>query len=230
MALNEKAMQRLARLGYVQDAELTFWRDLWQSEGESFFWFFLRKKEKATEEYRHWFPQLQAFAAGCRQAVPVPPVDSFSAIEREQYRILLMKMQEFAASEDRRGILERKPNRAAILSTTRAGLAAAQQVFGDTGAILLQEEERDRWFSEIYSIDDEAFWWYAFAWWYIREGLTGRDEETICREYPIPEGGSYWIVNNGVQWGSLAGGANHELWRWDGQRAEFIEVYCIDTY
>jgi hypothetical protein len=26
------------------------------------------------------------------------------------------------------------------------------------------------------------------------------------------------------------GGDNHELWRWDGERAEFIELYRIDTY
>lgn len=230
MALNEKAIQHLARLGYVHDAQLKFWRDLWHSEGESFFWGFLRKEEEAAEAFRRWFPRLQAFAAECRQAIPIPSVDSFSAIEREQYRILLTKMQEFSASEDRRCILGRKPHQAAILSTTRVGLAAAQQVFGDTSAILLQEEERERWFSEVYPIDLEAFWWFVFAWWYIREGLDGSDEETICREYPVPEGSSYWVVVSGVQWGSLAGGARHELWRWDGQRAEFIELYCIASY
>ncbi len=230
MALSEIAMQQLARLGYATDAELKFWQGLWQSEGELFFWGFLRKEEEAAEEYRRWFPRLQAFAAECRQAVPVPAVDNFSATEREQHRVLLTKMQEFTASEDRRCILERKPNQAAILSTTRVGLAAAQRVFGGTGAVLLQEEERERWFSEVCPVDHEAFWWYAFAWWSLREGLDGADEESIRRHYPIPEGSSYWVVVCGVQWGGLAGGANHELWRWDGRRAEFIEVYCIDTY
>jgi hypothetical protein len=230
MALSEKAIQRLARLGYASDAELKFWRVLWQSEGASFFWGFLRKEEEAAGEYRSWYPRLQAFAAECRQAVPVPAMDSFSAIEREQHRVLLAKMQHFAVSEDRRCILERKPNQAAILSTTRVGLAAAQQVFGDSGAVLLQEEERERWFSEVYPVDHESFWWYAFAWWHLTEGLAGEDETSIRRHYPIPEGCAYWVVVSGVQWGGLAGGANHELWRWDGKRAEFIELYRIDTY
>jgi hypothetical protein len=230
MALSDKAMQRLAQLGYAGEADLEFWRELWQSEGESFFWFFLSKREKAAEEYRRWFPRLQAFAVECRRAVPVPTVESFSAVEREQYRVLLGKMQEFVASEDRRCILGRKPNQAAIVSTTRVGLAAAEQVFAGSGAVLLQEEERKRWFSEVYPIDPEAFWWYAFAWWSVRERLAGEEEESICGHYPNPEGGSDWIVVSGVQWGSLAGGANHELWRWDGQRARFIVAYRVDSY
>ena len=109
-------------------------------------------------------------------------------------------------------------------------MAAAQKVFGGSGAVLLQEEERESWLSEVYHVDHEAFWWLAFAWWSLREGLPGEDEERIPRDYPISEGSSYWVVVSGVQWGSLAGGANHELWRWDGRRAEFIDVYCIDTY
>jgi hypothetical protein len=230
MALSTNAMQRLARLGYITDAELKFWRGLWQSEGESFFWGFLRKEEESATEHSRWFPRLQAFAAECREAVPVPVIDSFSAIEREQFRVLLAKMLEFAASEDSRCILERKPHQAAILSTTRVGLAAAQKVFGGSGAVLLQDEERERWLSEVHPVDQEAFWWLAFAWWSLREELPGEDEERIRRDYPISEGSSYWVVVSGVQWGSLAGGANHELWRWDGRRAEFIAVYCIDTY
>jgi len=230
VVLSDKALRRLARLGYTTEVELQFWKGLWQSQGESFFWGFLRKEEEAAEEYRCWFPRLQAFAAECRRAVPVPAVDTFSAREREQYRVLLAKMQGFTASEDRRCILERKPNQAAILSTTRVGLAAAQQVFAGTGAVLLQEEERAHWFAEVYPVDHEAFWWYAFAWWSICEGLAGEDEERIRCHYPIPEGNSYGVVVSGVQWGSLAGGADHELWRWDGQSAEFIEVYCITTY
>ena len=230
MALSDKALRRLAQLGYVDEADLTFWRGLWQSEGESFFWVFVHKAEEATEQYRRWFPRLQAFAAECRQAVPVPTVESFSAVEREQYRILLAKMQEFVASEDRRCLLGRKPSQAAVVSTTRVGLAAAEQVFAGSGTVLLQTEERERWFSEVCPVDHEAFWWFAFAWWSLSEGLASYDAENIRGLYPIPEGSSYWVVVSGVQWGSLAGGANHELWRWDGQRAHFIDLYCVDSY
>ena len=230
MALSAEAVQRLARLGYSTDADLEFWRWLWQSEGESVFWGFLGKSEQAADEYRHWFPRLQAFAAACRRALPVPAVDSFSAPEREQHRILLAKMREFTASGDRRCVVGRKPHQAAILSTTRVGLAAAEEVFGESGAVSLEGSERERWLSEVCPVNHEAFWWYAFAWWTLREGMAGDDEASIRQHYPIPEGCAYWVVVSGVQWGSLAGGANHELWRWDGARAQFIEVYCVDSY
>jgi hypothetical protein len=230
VALSAKAVERLARLGYVTDADLRPWRWLWQSESESFFWSFLRKEEEAADEYRRWFPRLQAFAAECRRAAPVPAVASFPAAGREQHRVLRARMREFAASEDRRCILDRKPYQAAILSTTPVGLAAAEEVFGGTGAVILTEAERERWLSEVYPVDHEAFWWYAFAWWTLTEGLAGKDEAEIRQHYPIPDGCSYWVVVSGVQWGGLAGGANHELWRWDGERAEFIEVYAVETY
>jgi hypothetical protein len=220
-ALSEEAVQRLARLGYTTEADLRSWTDLWRSERESFFWLFLRKKEEAAEEYRRWFPRLQDFAAECRRAVPAPNVDDLSTVEREQHRILLAKMLRYAESGDR-CVLRQRLNRAAILYTTRVALGAAQEVFGGTGAVILQEAEWARWFSEVYPMNQEAFWWYAFAWWTLREGLAGEDEENIRRRHPLPEGGSYWVVQSGTQWGTLAGGASDELWRWDGQRAEFI--------
>jgi hypothetical protein len=203
---------------------------MWHSEGESCFWSFLQTEEAAAQEYLRWFPRLKAFAAACRRDIPIPAVQNFSRAEAEQYRILWDKMREFAGSEDRHCVLFRKPNQAAILSTSRVGLAAAFQVFGESGAVILEQSERERWLTEICPIDHEGFWWYAFAWWTIREDLAGEDEAAISGGHPIPEDASYWIVESGVQWGPLAGGANHELWRWDGERAEFIELSCVDTY
>lgn len=229
MALSEKAKKRLAQLGYVGDAALSFWQGLWESEGESFFWDFLAKDEEAAKKYREWFPKLQRFAYECRVALPIPAVTRFSDIEREQHRVLAEKIQAFLRSEDRRCILEPKPNQAAIVSTTRVGLAAAAESFRGTGAVILKEDEREHWFTNVYPINHEAFWWYVFAWWTIREVLA--DEEMSIRpHHPIPEGSSYWVVVSGIQWGSLAGGATHELWQWNGKRAEFIDVYCVDTY
>ena len=154
MSLSEKALQELARLGYTADAELRFWQDLWQSAGESLFWRYVQSEIETSARYEIWFPRLQSFAVECRQAVPIPAVESFSQIEAEQYRVLLSKMQEFAASGDR-AILNHRPNRAVILSTTRVGMAAARQVFGECEAVLLQIEEESRWFSEVYPIDLE---------------------------------------------------------------------------
>jgi hypothetical protein len=229
VSLTQQALQRLGQLGYASEPELRFWRGLWESEGESFFWQFLRSEEKAAEEYRQWFPRLQEFAADCRRAVPVPALDTFSTAEREQYRVLRAKMQEFAASEDRRCVLGRKPHQAAILSTTRVGLSAAEEVFAEAGAVLLREEERERWFADVYPGVGDKFWWYAFAWWTLREVQPAEADEVV-RSYAIPEGCLYWVVTSGVQWGSLAGGANHELWRWDGTSAAFLECYGVDTY
>jgi hypothetical protein len=222
VAVSEDTVRRLDRLGYATDADLRFWRELWQ-QSESMFWGILRKTEEAAEEYRRWFPQLQAFAAECRRAVPAPTVGNLSAVEREQYRILLAKMEAFAGCVDRECAPGRRPNRAAIFSTTWIGLAAAQEVFGGTEAVILQEAERKRWFTEVYHVNDEAFWWYTIAWWTLREGLTN-DHERIRQRHPIREGSSQWVVESGECWGTLFGGSRQELWRWDGQQAEFIEV------
>jgi hypothetical protein len=100
VAVSEDTVRRLDRLGYATDADLRFWRELWQ-QSESMFWGILRKTEEAAEEYRRWFPQLQAFAAECRRAVPAPNVGNLRAVEREQYRILLAKMEAFAGCVDR---------------------------------------------------------------------------------------------------------------------------------
>src|SRR5690349_9127909 len=95
------AIRRLAQLGYLGDAALTFWQNLWQSQGESFFWKFLGDEEKAAAEYRHWYPRLKHFASECRRTAPTPTVTSFSKNELEQHRVLAEKMQAFAGSESR---------------------------------------------------------------------------------------------------------------------------------
>jgi hypothetical protein len=140
-------------------------------------------------------------------------------------------MQECATSRVGKCILKCKPNEVPILSTTRVGLAAAQKVFTGSGAIILQVEECDYWFSKVYPIDFEARWWYWFADWSIHEGLEGWVDEHgkpfIRRNYPIPEGSSYWFVVYGTQHGGLCGSHRQELWRWDGCRAEFMDVYSL---
>jgi hypothetical protein len=228
MSLGADAIGRLARLGYTSDLELRHFREMAEAEGRGFVEGFLERLEEAAKEYERWFPRLQAFAAECRRVVPVPAVDQFTTAEREQHRILLEKMREFVGSEDSRCVLARRPYQAAILATMRVGLAAATEVFGESDAVILEESEKERWFREVYRRRPDAFWWYAFAWWTLREPT---DEELVKLERPPLSGSStYWEVVAGVQWGSLAGGANHELWRWDGQRAEPLGVTMISTY
>jgi hypothetical protein len=230
MPLTPQALDKLARLGYAAEPELRLWRGLWESEGEAFFWSFLGSHERAADEYRLWFPRLQSFAADCRRAAPAPDEDALSTAEREQRRVLLAKMREFTASEDRRAVLDRRPHQAAILSTTQVGLAAAEEVFQRTGAVVLTEEEKDRWFAEVYPGVGDGSWWYVFAWWTVQEGLDGWDEGDIRQSHPLPDGSAYWVVTSGVAWGSLAGGANHELWAFDGTAARLVEVLGVDSY
>jgi hypothetical protein len=230
MGLSPEVIQRINRLGFVTEDDLKFWRSMWL-ENEPVFWVSLCKQEEAAENYRRWFPRLQEFAAGCRRRIPVPSSESFSAAEREQYRILLAKMRKFVESGDCRCVFSGEPNHVAILSTTRVGLTAAEEVFGGRGAVILLQSEREQWFRDVCPIDLEAHWWYSFAWWTI---MTW--EERLVREnHPIPEGWipegcSYWFVESGVQWGSLAGGSDEELWKWDGKRAKFIEERGITSY
>lgn len=229
MALSTKALQHLARLGYAAEADLRFWRWLWESRGEPAFWAMIREVKKTVKDYDHWFPRLQAFASECRRAAPVPTMDSLSAAEREQYCILLAKMRDFAGSEDGRHVLAGKPHRVAILSTTRVGLLAAEETFGASGAMILEESEQARWLSEVCRVKRGRFWWCAFAWWTLQEAFTDEDELNIRREYPIPDGCAYWMIASGVQMSGLCGSDRRELWRWDGARAEFIALYSFGT-
>jgi hypothetical protein len=230
MALSAEVVQRLNKAGYVTEDDLRSWRLIWE-EDEKVFWVSLRKEEESAENYRRWFPQLQEFAAECRRRIPVPRIETFALADREQYRILLDKMRKFTEGGDSRFVFDRKPNHVAILSTTPVGLTAAENVFGRRGALILLESEREHWFHEICPIDLEANWWYSFAWWTVKTW----DEKLVRENHPvpqgwIPEGCSYWYVESGVHWGTLAGGADEELWKWDGKRAKFVEVRSVTSY
>lgn len=230
MPLTQDARDRLARLGYAIPTELQFWERLQQSEGESFFLYFMEREEAAANECRRWLPQLRAFAADCRQATPAPDPATFTPTERAQHDILLTKMQAFLAPEDRRCVFDRRPNRAAVLYTTAPGLPAAERVFAGTDAVLLLDDEWWRWYGGEYPGVGDEFWWYAQAWWTVKDGPGDWGGDNISAQYPIPAGGSYWVVTSGVAWGSLAGGANHELWAWDGSRAEKLGLAAVDSY
>ena len=227
--LSERAVQRLARLGYADESELEPWRSLWRQDGETSFWSRLFEEER-VERYRRWFPRLQAFAAECRRAEPIPDVTGFTEAERAQHRILLAKMRKSACESGPTGPWRQRPNRAVILSTTRVGLAAAREAFGETEAVILQDSERQRWFTEVYSRDrdDGPLWWYSIYWWTLREGLDEVDRR-LGVSCPILDDCICWVVEEGKSFGPLAGGSRSEFWQWDGRQAEFIRVYrlCI---
>ena len=212
-------LERMAKLNENPE----YYREMVWREGADFAHGLLNKVEEAADEYLLWFPRLQMFAAECRREVPALSVSDLSEAEREQYRVLLIKMKEFAASENTGIILARKPYRAAILSTTRAGMVAAQETFAESGAVVLEESEKRYWFSHIHPNDHNRCWWFALAWWTFRESLPEENASWTRHQGPIAPGTSYWVVESGLQWGPQFGGLSRELWRWEGARAEFVE-------
>ncbi|MFN0052765.1 MAG: hypothetical protein ACKV0T_11280 [Planctomycetales bacterium] len=227
-----EAIEYLGSLLAAQnDPETLAWRRLSEAEQEAAVQELMRTSEaEDAERYRVWFPRLQAFAADCRRASPTLPLSEMSIAEREQHRICLGMMRKFAESQERSALLEQRPNRAAILSATRIGLTAMEEVFGNSGGVILEESEVRQWFSEVYPRDDEAHRWYANAWWRICQNPPEADVRGYRESHPIPKGDAYWVVTEGVQCGNLGGGATHYLWQWDGTQAEFIECHCIDSF
>jgi hypothetical protein len=185
---------------------------------------FLNRIDAASDEYRHWSPKLRAFAAACRRARPVPIVQSLDGSEFAQYRLLREKMSTFAESDDGLLTLASRPHHVTVLSTNQVGLPAAEELFGRSGAVILEESERSHWFDEIYQRDYHWLWWFTFAWWSIRDGMTHEDVERIRQRHSTRRGSSYWVVDSGVQWGPLQGGGEEEWWSWNGERAEFLET------
>jgi hypothetical protein len=72
-------------------------------------------------------------------------------------------------------------------------------VFTGSDAVVLEESEAQRWFTELYDPGNLAFWWYALAGWRVEEGIAGEETARIRRQHPIPAGSSYWVVRSGVQ-------------------------------
>jgi len=105
-----------------------------------------------------------------------------------------------------------------------------QRVFAGRGRLCCSRRRTNVGSPRFNHADEDAFWWYALAWWTLTEGLEGEDQSSSVETIPFQDGSSYWIVVSGCSWGGLAGGADHEVWRWDGRQAEFIETYCVDTY
>jgi hypothetical protein len=186
--------------------------------------------DDVADEYQKWSPGLRTFAAECRRVAPTQAVENLIGPELAQYRLLRDKMSKFAESKEGLVTLVPRPHHLAVLSTSCVGLAAAEELFGRSGAVILEESERSRWFAQINTAANQGLWWYTFAWWKIQDGFDNDETERMRRRYPISPRNSYWVVESGVQWGPLAGGCCQELWRWDGAHAEFIETYGDLTF
>jgi hypothetical protein len=229
--LDEAAIHALSEMGYVlRSKDLRRWDQLWDGDGEAFFWRFLQTERRTRERADHFYPSLVSYAAECRRRSPTADPDLFSPMEKEQYRILQEKMTEFATRADM-DIL-RNPHRIAILSVDRIGLPAAERIFGGLGsrAIILQTGEFPDWPDEERETEYLEPWWHASYWCTLHEPCEKYDLEMIERHLPAPEGITYWMMSEGIAWGGLAGGATHDLWSWDGSQATWINTVAIDTF
>lgn len=198
------------------------YRDSVWREGADHVHDLLDRLDHAAAECRRWSPRLRAFAIECRRVAPAPSVDELTGLALQQYRLLRMKMSEFVRSRDSVVVAGRK-FQVPIISASRVGLPAAKEVFSESGAVILEASEPDRWFAEVSQIDSKARWLFALAWWIIDVETAGGQAAGIHRNRPVSPEGSYWVVRSGVQWGPLHGGEHTELWRWNGDQAEFIE-------
>lgn len=194
------------------------------------FWLF-RKRKEMLDSCLRWASQLREYAAQCRRNDPLPTVESLSVVDRAKYQIFCDKISSRRRKER---IAPCKKGNVVIVHSSRIGLLAVQHVLGPpTDSIVhLLDEENANWFKHAYNAEDESYWWYSFFWWSIvnADDLGESDTRYIAENYPEPDGFTYWVVTDGCQWGDLAGGADHELWKWDGISAEPIEVFCVDTY
>jgi hypothetical protein len=225
MPLDQRAIQALSRMGYsLRAPELRWWDRIWDEEGDAFFWWFLERERRVREQADRWFPVLAAYAAECRRRSPIPDVVGLSPAKREQHRILREQMGRFVARRDRDlGVLG-DPHRIPIISTSAVGFSAAIEVFTPLGLprmVVLREGELAGWFRGHPEAESPS-------WWHVSYGCVLRDRfeagDVIRPHLPAPEGTAYWMVAGGLEWGDLAGGVNHDLWRWDGRHAVFMET------
>lgn len=230
MPLNERAIGELSRMGYpLRTPDLRRWDRMWDEQGEAFFWSFLDHERQVREQADRWYPLLRAYAAECQRREPSPDPAGFSPAHREQQRLLHEQMSKFVAGKHAEPL--RNPHRVAIVSTSPVGLAAAEEVFGPLGLrlVILPDGESGRWF-EAHQEAETPFWWHVSYSCVLRDRFGEYDRAMVEPNLPAPRGTTFWLLTESLAWGGLAGGATHDLWRWDGSRAVFVETVAIDSY
>jgi hypothetical protein len=216
MPLNDEILRRLAVIGVTSEADLAYWRKLGDSPrvSDAVFQLHLRRREAEGAEYRRRLPQLLAFAAACRRENPLPTMAELPDEDLAKYHILLSTMEQFARSAKGDWFLRGLPNRVPIVCTTQVGLIAADQVFGGTSAVSLEDSERDRFFETLRRADDgDGSRWFALKWWRLSD---------LDRSAP---GEILWRLEDGS---SLCEGdfyKHFSRYLWDGERATFLETY-----
>ncbi len=164
-------------------------------------------ERQIQEAYALWAPRLREYAALCRLKQPLPDLESLSAAEREQYRLLRSALIEFRDSP-----IHVRDSYLNVYHGSPITLLAANDVLdaGSPSIVLLLSEEWRRWFQEYRGADG----WFASCWVTVHEQMPKLWAASIAECLPPPDGFVYWLLTK-----ARAGSARHELWKWDGTTA-----------
>lgn len=225
--LPPEVIQELVELGYKSDQGLDYFQELWRREGEHAFWRILKCEWEFRENRDEYEPRLRDYAAKCRLEMPLPPLSKLSVPDRAKYEILCNFIEAFHLE----GILSPdKVIKVHIVWGNLITLLAARTTLGERAdsLVLLLEEEKLRWFNEIYQHPRDFSRWYSLHWWKIEEfqELDNDDKEFIEQKYSKADGIEYWVLTKGNCLGGLGFWETSQLWKWNGFKADPIEVFA----
>ena len=203
-----------------QDYRKIAWR-----EDAAFHRGYIDKVSESCELYQKWSPKLLAFADRCRADQPIPPESSLGSTDQAKQQIYETKIKN---AEPLPQVLTQY--KITICCLPLVGISVAKRLWpGESDrTVILTPEEKSRW-NEIYSHPKDAFWWFIHYWWSIDDSpeqkfTAGDVTFTNWFDNEVPEGCSPWLVNSGLRWGPLFGGAKTELWLWDGNNCKFVRI------
>jgi hypothetical protein len=214
-------VERLTALGASPDR----YADMVRSEGADFTRGFVGKLEDAAALCRQWAPKLRQLVSESRRLHPVPAVASLTACDLAKRQVLETKI----ATAERLG--RRRRDEVVLCGVPLIAMSAAQQLWPgeDDRCVLLTREELSAW-ENVYKHDNSSFWWFMHYWWDIEDPPRRDELGPPGMPLSVPAGESPWLVRSGLQWGTLAGGENEELWSWDGRAARFIRPVATTSF
>ena len=188
---------------------------------------------------RDWCAGLAAFASERRHAHPAPPPESpeVAAAERailaahlvswlDDWSALLEARRRWVAVEPRGG---RDPDPAVVLTTSIAGIAAAEALLqgghpvatAERGRIIPVTELEYRLWS-IRHPDEHVR--HVNHWSWIKTRVPPQRTAEFAR-YPLAPGDAYWLHRTGTAGAGAADRRDCHLWRWNGRHAALLQAF-----
>lgn len=166
----------------------------------------------------------------CRQLRPIPPVESLSALEKAQYKIigghLIQWLRDWGPRLlHERATLERIFGREVTqplicFHTSVPGLVAAYQILGEEHPRVVYGLRED--FAE-FPVADKEYWYHVELFSYFRPASAEELGNAVVAKYPLRPNEEYWIHCEGTMLGDLFGRGCDHLWKWDGSQMTLLE-------